>query len=393
LTSPTPPLILLHELTATAKEASRQMKVLCVIDNLSTGGAQRQISNLAVGLRRRGHDIAMFCYAPGALLSGRPEQEGVPIHCHLKPSRFSLNVITGLKRFIDQEKFQAVVSYMTTPNFYALMAVRHSTVRPAVIVSERFGDIPGFVHLLDRAVYQLYRLSDEIVVNSHHQRENFLRRYRWCKDRITTVYNGYDLDEFAPSGEEPDGPELAILVIASVSRYKNGLCLVQALDILRREHGLRPRVSWVGERVMRGDHGRYARTMDTEIDRAGLSGQWHWLGQRKDVVPLLHGHDVLVHPSYGEGLPNAVCEAMACGRPVIVSNTLDHPKLVENGRSGLLFDWRDPADLARKIKAFSNLPRDERRRMGLMGRAYAENNLSIERYVSDFEAVLSRAVI
>jgi len=272
------------------------------------------------------------------------------------------------------------------------MAARRAETRPAVIVSERFGDIPGFVSLLDRAVYQFYRASDWIVVNSHHQRENFQSRYRWSRDKLTTIYNGYDLEEFSPPAGEPANPELAILVVASVSRYKNGLCLVRALEILKNEHGLRPRVSWVGQRVMKGDRGRYALDMDAEIARAGLTEQWRWLGQRTDIVPLLHAHDVLVHPSYGEGLPNAVCEALACGRPVIVSDTLDHPRLVQDGASGFLFDWRDPGDLAHKIKAFAGLDPAARRRMGGAGRAFAEKSLSIERYVTDFERIIAGAV-
>jgi glycosyltransferase involved in cell wall biosynthesis len=132
--------------------------------------------------------------------------------------------------------------------------------------------------------------------------------------------------------------------------------------------------------------------MENAINRLGLSEQWQWLDQRTDVVALLHQHDVLVHPSYGEGLPNVVCEAMACGRPVIVSDTLDHPHLVKNGVNGFLFDWQDPADLAQKIKAFSDLSRDERHRMGEMGRDFAEKNLSLDRFISDFEQIIFEAI-
>jgi glycosyltransferase involved in cell wall biosynthesis len=212
------------------------------------------------------------------------------------------------------------------------------------------------------------------------------------KGRVVTIYNGYDLQEFAPPSFIPENSPLRLLTVASVSRYKNGLCLVRALDILRRQHGLKARVSWVGQRVRQGDRLKYLLAMEDEIERSGLFEQWEWLDQRKDIIALLHHHDVLVHPSYGEGLPNAVCEALACGRPVIVSDVLDHPNLVKEGVNGFLFDWQDPAELARKIKAFSDLSGDERRRMGAMGRDFAEKNLSLERYVSGFEEILSQAV-
>ena len=368
------------------------MKVLCVIDNLSTGGAQRQIINLAIGLHQRGHYVSMFFYAPGTLLAQYLEKEGVHVHVQLKKSRYSFNVIKGLRRCIDQGKYRAIVSFLNTPNFYAVLSSCLSRTRPAVIVSERSFDLPGYPNSIELAIRQSYRFSRKIIVNSHHQRKNFVRRYPWMGKRVVTIYNGYDLQEFVPLSCEPENTQLNIMVIASVSRYRNGLCLVRALDILRKQYGLLPRVSWAGQRVMHGDRLKYLLAMEYEIKHFGLSEQWEWLDQRTDIINLLYQHDVLVHPSYGEGLPNVVCEAMACGRPVIISNTLDHPYLVRDGVNGFLFDWRDPGDLARKLKAFYDLSGYERHRMGAMGRDFAEKNLSLERYVRDFEQILSRVV-
>jgi glycosyltransferase involved in cell wall biosynthesis len=368
------------------------MKLLCVIDNLGTGGAQRQITNLAIGLHRRGHDVSVYCYAPGALMARYLEKEGLTVHVRLKKSRFSLDVLQSLRSYIDEGRFEAIVSFLNTPNFYAILASRFSKTRPAVVVSERFCDMPGDPKSIELAVRRLYRLSDQIVVNSHHQRTNFLRRYPWMAGRVVTIYNGYDLEEFQPLSGEPNNLEVKILAVASVSRYKNGLCLVRALGILRRDQGLLPRVSWVGQRMRSGDRGVYLREMEEEIQRSGITQQWDWLDQRTDMAFLFGQHDVLVHPSYGEGLPNVVCEAMACGRPVILSNTLDHPKLVTDGVNGFLFDWRDPAELARKTKEFCALSPAERHRMGERGRAFAESNLSLERYVGEYEHLLSRIV-
>jgi GalNAc-alpha-(1->4)-GalNAc-alpha-(1->3)-diNAcBac-PP-undecaprenol alpha-1,4-N-acetyl-D-galactosaminyltransferase len=375
-----------------AASGSEPLNILCVIDNLSTGGSQRQIINLATGLHRRGHYVSMFCYAPGSLLAQPLEEEGIHVHLQLKKSRFSFDVIQNLRHYIDQGKYEAVISFLSTPNFYAVLSSRLTRTHPAVIVSERFCDIPGYPNSIELAVRQLYRLSSKVVVNSHHQRLNFLRRYPWMGKRVVTIYNGYDLQKFIPPSYEPENAQLNILVVAGVSRYKNGLCLVRALDILGKDHGLRPRLSWAGNRIVSGDTWNYLSAMEDEIRHLGLSQQWQWLDQRIDIITLLHHHDVLVHPSYGEGLPNSVCEAMACGRPVIVSDTLDHPRLVRDGINGFLFDWRNPADLARKIKAFYDLSGDERHRMGENGRDFAEKNLSMERYVSDFEQILSEVV-
>jgi glycosyltransferase involved in cell wall biosynthesis len=136
---------------------------------------------------------------------------------------------------------------------------------------------------------------------------------------------------------------------------------------------------------MKGDRLMYLNEMKQAIERYGLGEQWQWLNQRSDIVNQLHHHDVLVHPSFGEGLPNVVCEALACARPVIVSDTLDHNRLVSNGESGYLFDYQDPSDLAEKIKMFIRLTPDERRKMGQCGREFAEEHLSLERFVDEYE--------
>ena len=196
-----------------------------------------------------------------------------------------------------------------------------------MIVSERFCDLPGGVTIIEKLARQFYRFATYVVTNSHHQRENLSRKHSWLKNRITTIYNGYDLDVFFPAPGTPDGQEMRILAIASVSPYKNGMCLVEALNILKKE-GISLQVDWIGQLVLMGDRLAYLNQMNSAIETYGLKKQWHWLNQRTDIVEQIHNHDVLVHPSFGEGLPNVVCEAMACARPVILSDTLDHARLI-----------------------------------------------------------------
>lgn len=362
------------------------MKLLFVIDNLSTGGAQRQLINLATGLKKRGHSIEVFCYSPGELLAPPLYDMDIPVHWHIKRSRFSLDVIVALRKLIDKSQFSLALSFLTTPNFYTILSGKllRSHAIP-IVVSERFCDLPEENSLLVRFSRHFYDLANHVVVNSHHQRLNFEHKYPKLKGRLSTIYNGYDLEIFIPACSETADHQLRLLTIASISRYKNGICLVEALNILRQQYHLLPTVTWIGQKVMAGDRLMYLNEMESKIKAYHLESQWQWLGQRTDIVQQLHQHDVLVHPSFGEGLPNVVCEALACARPVIVSNTLDHPRLVQDGQSGYLFDWQNPNDLAIKIKAFSDLPLDDRKEMGLKGRQFAEQNLSMNRYVDEYE--------
>lgn len=365
---------------------SQKRKVLFVIDNLSTGGAQRQLVNLAVGMQRRNYEIAFFCYAQGDLLARPLQDAGIPVHWTFKKSRFSTEVIFALRDLMKSGGFELALSFLTTPNFYNILAGRLLTGHKIpVVVSERFCDLPGLVPKMELFAREFYRFASHVTTNSQHQYNNLAKMYPYLKKRLSRIYNGYDLDVFTPIPGEPENDPLRLLTISSVSPYKNGLCLVEALKILREDYHLEPQVSWIGKRYESGVNHDYAQQMGQKIEAYGLQNQWHWLGQRTDIVDQLHQHDVLVHPSYGEGMPNVVCEAMACARPVIVTNTLDHNNIVQEGKSGMLFHWDNPAELAGKIAQMAHMSPANRHQMGQCGRAYAEQNLTLERFVDDYD--------
>ncbi len=362
------------------------MKLLFIIDNLSTGGAQRQIVNLSIGLITRGHSVELFCYAPGDSLAQPLYNAKIPIHWYHKRSRFSIDVILALKKLINQRKYDLVLAYLPTPNFYAILAGRLlSHPRIPVVVSERRCDLPQGPMLMERFARQFYRWANTVITNSHQQRANLISEYPWIQECIATIYNGLDLNTFLPVSVEPDNNPLHLLTISGIAPHKNGLCLVNALRILGQRNGLHPKIDWIGKLPISGEGLKYLDEMSRAINAFGLTKQWQWLNQRSDIVHQLHTHDVLVHPSYTEGLPNAVCEALACARPVIASDIPEHSVLVQDGKSGFIFKHDDPSDLADKIREIMKLNACDRNKMGLLGRKFAENNLSLNRLVDEYE--------
>jgi GalNAc-alpha-(1->4)-GalNAc-alpha-(1->3)-diNAcBac-PP-undecaprenol alpha-1,4-N-acetyl-D-galactosaminyltransferase len=367
------------------------MNILLVIDNLLAGGAQRQIVNLACGLNNRGYSVTLFCYSFGDSLAEPLEKAGIEIIWKIKTSRFSFAPVLNLRKEIREKKIDTLVSFLTTPNMYSILAVRTLIHQPKLIISERLDNDKASATKIERLQRVFYGLANFVVVNSHHLRLAYASDRPLIRKKIVTIYNGYDLDVFKPAKYEPDNHPLRILVISNVSARKNGLCLVRALDILKKDYLFTPYVSWVGNQSLEPEDLDYRQTMDKEIQAYSLQEQWDWLGQRRDIVSLLQTHDVLVHPSFREGLPNAICEALACGRPVIASDTLDHPRLVQDGMTGLLFDWRNPNDLARKIITFAHFPIEARSQMGQNARMFAEYQLSMSRYVNEYETLLNKS--
>jgi glycosyltransferase involved in cell wall biosynthesis len=367
------------------------MKILCVIDHFGSGGAQRQMVNLACGLKGRGHDVDILAYFPDHDFF-RPliREAGIRVHEVRKGRGFSLAVLWNLVRLLRREGYDGVVSFLNRPNAYAELA-RVLSSRHALIVSERASHhsdesrMGALVHRL------LHRAADTVVANSHAHAE-WLRRYSWLRKRAVTVYNGYPI----PGCGEPvpvQPPPLSLLVIGRIGPEKNGVRFIEALALFHGRHGYVPPVSWVGKQDQRPSGLACRERMEALLERhPEVGAKWSWLGERANISELLKRHYALVHPALYEGLPNVVCEALVVGRPALVSNVCDHPLLVEDGVRGFLFEPEDPGSIAAAIERLAALSREEWHRFSLNARSYAEANLGIERMVSEYEALLTRAV-
>lgn len=376
-------------LSATRHSGVRhRLRLLLLIDSLGSGGAQRQIVNLAVGLTAKGHEVTVARYAPGDHFLSRLANAGVATVFLRKSARFALEPVKQLRRLVAAQGLDAVVSFLQTPNIYNILAARTVPRRPRIIVSERSYDPPNGPSPGTAALRQLYRAVDRVVFNSHHQRRRFEAALPWIRQKGLTIYNGVDLEEFRPPSERVRAERLLLLTMGRVSPSKNGMVLVEALRRLR-DAGLSAQVRWIGQIVRSPpDHYKYYLEMCDAIKDYRLDEVWHWLPPQADVRRHLWEADALVHPSYGEGLPNVACEALACGLPVIISDTLDHPLLVRHGETGFLFQAQNAADLVTAVMRFASLSAAERHLMERAARDFATAYLSMPRMIDAFEDLL-----
>jgi glycosyltransferase involved in cell wall biosynthesis len=166
--------------------------------------------------------------------------------------------------------------------------------------------------------------------------------------------------------------------------------LLQALKILQDRRQAVPELSWAGRIPSEADDKRtYNRMLDFLERHPAIGARVLWLGEVKDVYSLYTASDLLVLPSIYEGLPNAVCEAMLAGCPVLASNVCDHPRLLgEHGERGLLCDPYSVESIADAIQCFQSMSIMEREQMALRARQFAEYHLSIDRVINAYEQLL-----
>lgn len=362
------------------------MRILLCIDHFGPGGAQRQLVALATGLHARGHDVQFFVYHPHIRhFASQIESLGIPIHEVRKVGKLSPIPVRALAQLLRRTRPDGVLAYLPTPAVYAELASFAARGVP-VVVSERF--MYTRMTPVVRAQQQLHRLATWITVNSHHQRERMEHLFPFMRGKVSTIYNGVDLEVFtpAPVRDRDHGGPLRLLAVASTARKKNALNLARAVGLLVRR-GADVRVAWAGVPTS-ADDGAAKSQVDAVLTEQGIVDRWEWLGKRSDVPELMRRYDALVHPAFFEGLPNAICEALASGLPVLASGVCDHPRLVDADR-GLLFDPASPRSIASALERFAATPQEVRLAMSRAARAFAERELALERYVQEYEALFA----
>ncbi|MEO1575965.1 MAG: glycosyltransferase family 4 protein [Pseudomonadota bacterium] len=363
-------------------------RVVLAIDSLGSGGAQRQMVALARGLVDRGVACTLFNYYP-QYDHFRPDIDalGIPVVDAPKKTRLDWSVPRRLRQTVAEHRAQAVISFLDTPNVYAVLSALGRQVR--CIVSERSSFVDGRPSRRQALVYQAYRLADAIVANSHFQADLIAQHFAWARDRVHVVYNGVDTDRFAPGADKVTAASstVRLLSVGTITAGKNVLGLIQALK-RAVDAGQDIEVHWAGKRPADEVNRAYAARCDALIAETQLESRWHWLGERLDMNETYRQFNGVVHPSFFEGLPNAICEAFASGQPVLAGAVCEHPRLVDAPHRGVLFDPTDSADIGDALVRFSRLSLNERRAMGANARRFAEDELSLPRFADAYCALL-----
>jgi len=200
-------------------------------------------------------------------------------------------------------------------------------------------------------------------------------------ERLAIVPNGVRLDYFSAS-PLPDNEEPLIVGLGSLVAYKRWELLVAAAGELKRR-GLRFRLTIAGE-------GPERRRLQDSAQREDVAERLDLPGMVDDVPALLARCSFLVHTSDIEGLPNAVLEAMACGRAVVATDAGDLPYLIDDGTTGFVVPRGDIERLSERMAALL-ADRQKAVEMGRAGRKKAEAEYGMNRLVSETLAAYREA--
>jgi glycosyltransferase involved in cell wall biosynthesis len=327
------------------------MKVLFLVRDLGVGGSQRQLGVLAAGLARRGHDAAVAVLYAGGALEASLAGSGARLLSIEKARRWDVVApLVRLRQLFVGEHPDLVYAFLPMQTTLAalLLPARRGTklvfgLRAGGMQLDRYDTLSALSY---RTEAWLSPRADLIIANARAGRADAAGR-GLPAGRIAVVPNGIDTDAMRPDAAAGRALRHAwgladdTFVIGCVARLdpmKDHPNLLHAAARFAQEC---PQARFVcagdGPAGYRGELAALANSL-------GLADRLVWAGEIGDVRAAYNAFDISTLPSaFGEGFPNVVGEAMACGAPVVATDVGDsaaivgaHGEVVPPGRPDLL---------------------------------------------------------
>jgi glycosyltransferase involved in cell wall biosynthesis len=308
-----------------------RMKVLFFIRDLAVGGSQRQLAMLAAALARRGHEVAVVVLYADGPLEALLGDSGVRVLSIGKSSRWhALVPLARLRRLFLSERPDLVYAFLPTQTMLAALLLP-----PRLKTKLVFGLRAGGVQLdqydaLNALTYRsevwLSGRADLAIANARAVRVDAIRR-GLPADRIAVIRNGIDTDAMrtdAAAGRAMrgawglSGNQFVIGCAARLDPMKDHGSLLQAAASFARENS-DARFVCIGD-----GPAVYRLQLAALADSLGVADQVVWVREVRDMKAAYNAFDIATLPSaFGEGFPNMVGEAMACGVPVAATDVGD----------------------------------------------------------------------
>lgn len=337
------------------------MKILFLARQLSMGGAERQLVTLANELGGRGIEtiVAAF-YGGGACLADLDRKTVRFVDLKKNSVRDVVGFQARFARLLRSERPDVVHGYGRTANLASLLT-RVVAPKAKLIwgVRDSLRDLSDY-GLTARACSALVsatkRMPHAVIANSQAA-VRVLRERGYSASRVYCVPNGFSPTRFYPDrasgaalrqawGVSPT--ETLIGVVGRIEPAKDQLTFVRACGILARKY---PKLRFVC--VGRGwGTAQYLRSVQRAAEAASVSERMIWAEPEPNPRAIFNALDVVCSSSQSEGFPNVVGEAMACGRPLVVTEAGDSPLIVDD--CWPVVRAKDPESLAGAVAQLLN---------------------------------------
>lgn len=317
--------------------------------------------------------------------------------------------IFKLVKLIRKERFDVVHSHTTAASLDGCIAAKLAGVPIVLYTIHGFGFTENYPYILKEFYILVERLkcklSTLIFTQSEEDRSTAIKEGITVQDKILTISNGIDLAKFSKKHtkiskskiyDEFGIPDNAILliIVARLSRIKGYVDLFTAMNqVMQNVPNLYLLI--VGGIPEEEPHPLSKEHLISLINNDEFKKRIVFAGARDDVKDILADSDIFVLPSYKEGMPRSIIEAMAMELPVIATNIRGSREEIVDGETGILVPVGDVNALS---NAMIKLAKDSelRKTMGKKGREKAEKYFDeskvIEKQIIIIERLLNEKI-
>ena len=302
-------------------------------------------------------------------------------------------VMLKYRRIIKQLKPDIILSYEIKPNIYGAMGNKFLKSPKTGHKYRQICNITGtgatflqedFINKLCKFLYRIsIGRSAYLIYFQNAQDRDFFVKNKMVGGNIELLPgSGVNLELFTPK-PMPKDDTVNFIFIARVMRLKGINEYLYAAEQIKKEY---PNTNFYIAGF--NEEERYIRVIEDYEDRRIVN----YLGFRSDITDCIEMCHCTVLPSHGgEGVPNVLLESSAMGRPCIGSKIPGTLDVIDDGKTGLLFEAKDKEGLVAAIKKFLTLSYEEKVQMGKAGRERMEQhfdrNIVINKYINEIKKI------
>lgn len=351
-------------------------KILCLIENLGSGGAERQLTGLAVMLTQQGYQVEVCYYVKREFYLPYLQENGVK-SCYLIEAANPKKRFFALRKHIKAFKPDTVISYSSSPSMITCL-LKLLGARFNLIVSER--NTTQQIGKVEKLRFFLYRWANHIVPNSHSQALFIDKYFPKLSSKVKVITNFVDTEKFSPASEAMlEHEETRMICVGRLMPQKNLLRFIEAIGKVVND-GYKIHVDWFGQSLKDA----YSEDCHNAIKIHNLEGVFVFQEPSSNIQEEYRRADVFCLPSLYEGFPNVLCEAMSCGKPVLCSRVCDNPNIVSEGENGCLFDPHSIEDMASTIERYLDLDAGKKKEMNTKSRKIAVDMFSKDSFIRKY---------
>ncbi|SCL85403.1 glycosyltransferase [Sporanaerobacter sp. PP17-6a] len=369
------------------------MKVLYIINNLGSGGAEKLIQEAVPLMNKRTRvkvDVLLLTDRNNVFDKGLVNS-GVKVDIIPFRNPYSFKNILYIRNYIVKGNYDIIHAHLFPTIYWVSIASRLIfSHKPKFVMTEHSTHNRRrereYLRYLEKFIYSGY---DKIISISKPTQNNLIS---WLKvkpnrlNKFIVIENGVNIDKFKNAipykkseicSEFTQNTKL-VCMVGRFSKAKDQLTLIKAMKNLPKNIHL----LLVGEGHLKEKNGKLAKNI-------GVNKRVHFLGYRDDVERILKTIDIMVLSSNWEGFGLAAVEGMAAGKPVIASNIDGLREIV--GQEGILFEKGNDLELANKIE---NLIKDTEEKTYRMRKSlFKANSHDISIMVGDYINLYKQQII